>query len=331
MKIFLERLYRQEHLGREEAKELLQAITAGQFSEVQVASLLTVFRMRDITADELLGFREALLEQAVKVDFPGIEALDIVGTGGDGKDTFNISTCAAFVIAGAGQPVIKHGNHAASSVSGASTVLESHGVRFTTDVEQLRRSVAESGFAYLHAPLFHPALATVAPLRRSIGVRTIFNLLGPLVNPARPAFQLLGVADLAQMRLYTIALQKLGVQFATVTSVDGYDEISLTSDFKVMSNHSEHIYRPVDLGLPLYEQSELYGGTTKEEAAMIFSAVLQGTATEAQRNVVLVNAALGLQVARPALSLSACFDLARHALESGRALQAFQRFVAINQ
>lgn len=331
MKSLLERLYAQDILLQEEAKQLLQAITEGQFSEAQIASLLTVFRMRDITVDELLGFRETLLEQAVEVDFGNTKALDIVGTGGDGKNTFNISTCAAFVIAGAGQPVIKHGNHGASSVSGASTVLEQHGVHFSTDANLLRRSVEESGFAYLHAPLFHPALATVAPLRRSLGVRTIFNLLGPLVNPARPAFQLLGVADLAQMRLYTMALQKLGVQFATVTSIDGYDEISLTADFKVMTNNSEHIYRPSDLGLSLYAQSELHGGATKEEAATIFSAVLQGTSTEAQRNAVLVNAALGLQVARPDATLDTCLAQARHSLESGEALKAFQRFVAINE
>lgn len=330
MKQILERLYRQEILSREEAHKLLGEISEKKYGEPQVASLLTVYRMRDITVDELLGYRDALIERAHAIDLSDFHALDIVGTGGDGKNTFNISTCACFVVAGAGYKVAKHGNYGASSVSGASTVLQQHGVKFTNDEAIIRRSIDRCGMAYMHAPLFHPALAAVGSLRRAMGVKTFFNLLGPLVNPSHTAYQLLGVADLSQMRLYTNTLQRIGIGFTVVTSLDGYDEISLTDDFKVMSNHSESVYRPAALGFSRIPQEQLHGGQTAEEAAQIFDNVLQGCATEAQRACVLANAAFGIHTICPEKEIAACLDEARTALDSGRALEAFKQFVELN-
>lgn len=330
MKDLLERLYRADTLTREEAHTLMGHIADSRYPEAQVASLLTVYRMRDITVDELLGLRQALIERARPVDLSQYRALDIVGTGGDGKNTFNISTCACFVVAGAGYNVAKHGNYGASSVSGASTVLEQHGVRFSNDEKQLRRSLDACRMAYLHAPLFHPALGAVAPLRRALGVKTVFNLLGPLVNPSRPAYQLLGVADLSQMRLYTNALQQMGMGFTVCTSLDGYDEISLTSEFKVMTNHSESILEPADLGLEPATAADLYGGSTAQEAAAIFDSVLRGTATGAQTRAVLANAAYGIHTVCHDKEPGECLDEARRSLADGRALECFNKFLEIN-
>lgn len=330
MKQILERLFHHGKLTEEEAHGLLTRITCGEANDAQTAALLAVHRMRGVTAEELLGYRRALLEQALPIEFPDFNAIDIVGTGGDGKDTFNISTCACFVVAGAGGLVCKHGNHGASSVSGASTVLQQHGIRFTTDADRLRRSLEGSGVAYLHAPLFHPALATVGPVRRAIGLKTVFNLLGPLVHPARPAAQLLGVADLPQMRLYTQVLQKMGHSFTIVNSLDGYDEISLTGAFKVVTGKYEKLYRPADIGLPQVQAAELYGGHTAAEAASLFDKILQGRATPAQEACVTANAAFALRTLRPADSLSDCVAAARESLRSGRAWEKFRRFTEIN-
>jgi anthranilate phosphoribosyltransferase len=254
-----------------------------------------------------------------------------VGTGGDGKNTFNISTCACFVVAGAGYPVVKHGNVGATSVSGASNVMELHGVRFTTDADRLRRSLETCGMAYLHAPLFNAAMKLVAPVRRQLGVRTLFNLLGPLVNPARPAYQLLGVADLAQMRLYTNVFHKMGIDFAVVNSLDSYDEISLTGEFKVMTRRYERIYRPSQVGFENIRPEELFGGSSKEEAARIFDNVLEGCATPAQTQCVLVNAAFAIQTVEADKEIEECIDLARESLLSGRALGTLKQFITLNQ
>ncbi len=330
MKTILESLFQHQALTRSETRQLMMGIADKSFSEAQVAALLAVYRMRDITPDELLGFRDALIERAHAVDLSAFSPLDIVGTGGDGKNTFNISTCACFVVAGAGYKVAKHGNYGASSVSGASTVLEQHGVKFTNDADVLQRSIDTCGMAYLHAPLFHPALAAVGPLRRALGVKTVFNLLGPLVNPSHTAYQLLGVADLQQMRLYTNVLQRIGIGFAVVTSLDGYDEVSLTANFKVMTNHSESIYQPQDLGLGVAPPDALSGGNTPEQAARIFDDVLSGTATPFQRDAVLANAALGIHTVRPEKDIPTCLEEARASLLSGKAKKTFEQFVELN-
>lgn len=330
MKAILDKLFQHAILSREEAHQLLLNVADKQYNEAQTAALLTVFRMRDIHVEELLGFRDALIERARHIDLSDYHALDIVGTGGDGKNTFNISTCACFVVAGAGYKVAKHGNYGASSVSGASTVLEQHGVKFTNEEDKLRKSIDSCGIAYLHAPLFHPALATVAPLRSALGVKTIFNLLGPLVNPSGTAYQLLGVADLQQMRLYTNTLQQIDIGFTVVNTLDGYDEISLTDDFKIVSNHSESIYSPTQLGLQTVNQQELYGGETAEEARRIFDNVLNGCATPSQTQVVTINAAAGIHTICPEKDLPTCIEEARASLLSGKALKTFEKFVQLN-
>lgn len=330
MKEILLRLFAHEKLSSSEACSLMLGVTNGDYNDAQLASLLTVFQMRGVTVPELVGFRRALLSTHVPVDLSDYAPIDIVGTGGDGKNTFNISTCACFVVAAAGYTVAKHGNYGATSVSGASNVMEQHGVRFTADEARLRRSVEGCGVAYLHAPLFNPAMKHVASVRRSLQVRTLFNLLGPLINPCCPPYQLLGVADLAQMRLYTLTLQELGVGFAVVNNLDGYDEISLTDEFKVMTNRYETIYRPSDLGFALAPQEALSGGATPEEAAHIFDAVLQGRATQAQTDCVLINASFAIQARHPQRPIDECVAVAHEALASGKAWKTFCRFVELN-
>lgn len=330
MKTILSRLFNHEELTSEETKQILLNITREMYPEAQIAALLTAFQMRGITADELIGFRKALMETRIPIDFAPYRPIDIVGTGGDGKNTFNISTCACFVVAGAGYKVAKHGNYGATSVSGASNVIEQHGVRFTNDADTLKRSMEECNLAYLHAQLFNPAMKSVAPVRKALGIRTLFNLLGPLVNPCKPAFQLLGVADLSQMRLYTNVFYKLGIDFAVVSSLDSYDEISLTHEFKVMTRNHEHIYRPQDLGFQSVRPEELSGGASKEEAARIFDDILRRKATPAQTQCVVVNAAFAIQIMEPEKSIEECIAIARESLESGRALKTLEKFVAIN-
>jgi len=330
MKHILERLFRGEFLTVEESRNLLAGIGRKEYPAAQVAALMTVYRMRPITVDEMVGYRSALIDAAVKVDLSEYGATEIVGTGGDGKNTFNISTCSAFVVAGAGYKVAKHGNVGSSSVSGASNVLMQHGVKFTSDESRLRESIEKSGVAYMHAPLFHPALAAVGPIRKEIGFKTFFNLLGPLTNPSGPSYQLLGVADLSQLRLYTAVLQRLGIGFSIVTSLDGYDEISLTSDFKVSCNATESIYSPEGFGFERSEPGSLSGGATPEEASKIFDAVLEGRATAPQRNAVIAGAAFAIRNFVPERSVEDCIAAAAESLDSGRALGCFRKFVEIN-
>lgn len=330
MKQILIRLFNHEILTREEACRLLQDITRGRYNDTQIAALLTVFQMRGVKVDELIGFRDALLSTRIPIDLSAYQPIDIVGTGGDGKNTFNISTCACFVVAGAGYRVAKHGNYGATSVSGASNVMELHGVKFTNDAQRLIRSIENCNMAYLHAPLFNPAMKTVAAIRKALGVRTLFNLLGPLINPCLPAYQLLGVADLPQMRLYTNTLQRLGIGFAVVNNLDGYDEISLTDEFKVMTNRYETIYRPADLGFSITRQEELYGGDTPQEAARIFDNVLENRATKAQTDCVLINASFAIQAVEPMKRIEECVAIARESLESGKALKTFRKFIELN-
>lgn len=330
MKEILKRLFAHEELSQNEARQLMKNIIQGKYNEIQIASLLTVFQMREVKINELNGFRQALLETSIPIDFSDYKPIDIVGTGGDGKNTFNISTCACFIVAGAGYTVAKHGNYGATSISGASNVMEQHGIKFTTNEMQLRRSIELCNMAYLHAPLFNPAMKQVSGIRKALQIRTFFNLLGPLINPCQPTYQLLGVTNLTQMRLYTNILQHLGIGFAVVNNLDGYDEISLTDEFKVMTNQYESIYRPSDLGFSLAHQEELSGGKSPQEAARIFDNVLQNRATKAQTECVLINASFAIQTRNPEKTIEECIAQARESLESGKAWLMFQKFVRIN-
>ena len=325
------RLLNHEELQREETKNLLVAITQGELNDPEIAALLTAIQMRGITVEELLGFRDGILETGVPVPLHCDRYIDVVGTGGDRKNTFNISTTACFVIAGAGYKVAKHGNFSATSVSGASNVIKNHGVMFTDDADKLNRSLDECGIVYLHAQLFAKAMKFVGAIRKALPFPTFFNLLGPIINPSKPQCQLLGVANLNQMRLYQPVYQRIGIDYGIVNSIDGYDEISLTSDFKVTTNDYERVFKPADLGFDIARPEELVGGATEEEAAQIFDAVLQGTALQAQKNIVMANAAFAIQVLEKGKkSIEECIDIARESLDSGKALSTFRRFVEIN-
>ena len=329
MKSYLLKLIEGEMLTRNDTHQIMLGIVAERYNECQIAALLMALQTRGVTVDELLGFRDGLLETGKSIDLGGIDTLDIVGTGGDGKNTFNISTCSAFVIAGAGYKVSKHGNGGSSSVSGASTVLQGHGVKFTADRDVIMRSLDETNFCYLHAPLFAYGMKFVGPTRKAMGVPTCFNLLGPLVNPAHPRHSLHGTATQAQLRLYVNAHQKIGDSYGVVTSYDGYDEISLTSGFKLVTNDFEKVFTPKDLGFNYVNPQEIYGGATADDARRIFDAVLEGTATEAQTNVILANAACGISIIDRNLSVAESVEIARESLKSGKALAAMKRFVEI--
>ena len=331
MKHVLEQLFEHQYLMREDARLLLRDIAEGKYNEAQISGLITVFLMRSISVDELMGFREALLEMSLGVELPDYPFIDIVGTGGDGKNTFNISTAACFVVAGAGYHVAKHGNYGATSISGASNVMEQLGVRFTTDRDRLRQSMDACGMAYLHAPLFNPALKAVAPVRKNLGVRTFFNVLGPLVNPAKPKFQLLGVYSLPMLRLYSYVYQESGVRYGVVHSLDGYDEISLTGEFKIALPEWEKIYSPEMLNMERCMETDLYGGETPEQAALIFKEVMECTATQSQINCVIANAAFAIRVLCPEKSIATCMDEATGSLMSGKALDVLKKFVEMNR
>ncbi len=330
MKEYLLKLIDGQTLSREETHTIMLNITKEQYNVQQIASLLMAMQTRGVTVAELLGFRDGLLETGKYIDFEDYDTLDIVGTGGDGKNTFNISTCSAFVIAGAGYKVTKHGNGGSSSVSGASNVLEGHGVKFTDDRDKLKRSLDEAGICYFHAPLFAYGMKFVGPTRKAMAVPTCFNLLGPLVNPCHPKNSLHGTANQAQLRLYVNMHQKIGDNYGVITSYDGYDEISLTSGFKICTNYFEKVLTPVDLGLKYVKQEEIFGGETAADAMKIFDAVLEGTSTEAQKNVVIANAACGLSVMDQNLSMTDSVAMARESLESGKALATFKKFVELN-
>lgn len=330
MKQILYKLFEHRYLGRTEARDILQNIVQGKYNDAQIASLITVFLMRNISVEELTGFRDALLEMRIPVDLSEYAPIDIVGTGGDGKNTFNISTAACFVVAGAGYPVVKHGNYGATSVSGASNVMEQHGVQFTSDMSRLRKSMDMCNIAYLHAPLFNSAMKAVAPVRKALGVRTFFNMLGPLVNPALPKYQLLGVYNLSLLRLYNYVFQESDTRFAVVHGLDGYDEISLTGEFKVATSTTETIYTPESIGFNRYCEQDLDGGKSPDEAARIFDRVLQGEATPAQTDCVIANAAFAIRVIEPEKSLADSIALARESMESGRALKTLKMFVELN-
>ncbi len=331
MKNILNTLFEYKTLDKNTAKEVLTAMAQGAYNNSQVAAFLTVYMMRSITVEELEGFREAMLALCLPVRIETYDAIDLCGTGGDGKNTFNISTLASFIVAGSGQNVAKHGNNGVSSVCGSSNLLAHFGVEFTSDQNALVASLDNAGICFLHAPFFHPAMKNVAPIRKDLGVKTFFNMLGPMVNPSFPKKQLVGVFNLELARLYGYLYKKLDKQFAIVHSLDGYDEISLTSPFKVISNDGEQLMRPEDIGLSTIKQSDIYGGETIEEAAKIFSNILNGKGTKAQNNVVVANAGLALYCADPSLGIQGGIEKAKESLDSKKALKSFETLISINQ
>jgi anthranilate phosphoribosyltransferase len=330
MKNTLYRLFEHDYLSKNEAQDILTRMSKGEYNESQIAAFITVFLMRSITIEELMGFRNALMDLRIPVDLSGYNAIDIVGTGGDNKNTFNISTAACFVVAGAGYQVIKHGNYGSTSISGSSNVIEAHGVKFTADVDILKRSIDRCNIAFLHAPLFNSALKIVAPVRKALGVRTFFNMLGPLANPSKPKKQLLGVYNLKLGRLYSYLYQQENVDYTIVNSLDGFDEISLTSEFKVYNNAGEDVISPEDIGFKRTEEVDLFGGDTIKEAAIIFNNVLSNSSTLAQQNVVLANAAYAIKTMDNKISIQDCIEVARESIISGKALQTFKEFISIN-
>lgn len=330
MKEYLMKMVDGQTLTRQETHDILVGITQEKYNDCQIAALLMGMQTRGVTVEELLGFRDGLLETGKRINLDDYNTLDIVGTGGDGKNTFNISTCAAFVIAACGYKVTKHGNGSATSVSGASNVLQAHGVKFTADEDMLRRSLDETGICYLHAPLFAYGMKFVGPTRKAMGIPTCFNLLGPFVNPCRPKNSLHGTATHDQQRLYVNVHQSIGDNYGVITSYDGYDEISLTSGFKLVTNFFEKVFTPKDLGLNYISPEEIYGGDTPEEAWKVFDSVLDGTSLQAQRDVIIANAACGIAVMDCNQSIEHSVMMAREALESGRALETFRKYVALN-
>lgn len=329
MKQILNKLFEHQSLTRSEATEVMTNIAAGKYNEAQISAFVSVFIMRSIELNEIIGFRDALLDMAIEADLSEFDPIDIVGTGGDGKNTFNISTASCFAVAGAGYKVAKHGNYGATSVSGASNVLEHYGAKFTTDMDVVKKAIDQSGFAYLHAPLCNPAMKNVAGVRKNLGVRTFFNVLGPLISPVRPNYQCLGVYDLKMMRLYNYIYQSLGINYTIVHSLDGYDEISLTSTCKVSNNKGENVYSPEDLGFRQIAQKELWGGETVADASKIFLNVLNNKATDAQRNAVVINSAFTIQTICPEKTIDECKSEALQSLERGKAKKVFEKFIEI--
>lgn len=323
MKELLNRLINHETISREEARTALKNISTGAYNDSQIAAFLTVYMMRSITIDELEGFRDALLELCLAVDLQQYDPIDLCGTGGDGKDTFNISTLASFVTAGAGVHVAKHGNYGVSSGCGSSNVMEHLGIKFSNDKDFLERSIDEAGICFLHASLFHPAMKNVAPIRKSLAVKTFFNMLGPMVNPAFPRNQVVGVFSLELARMYGYLYQKSDKNFTILHALDGYDEISLTGDTKTISNKSEGMLKPSDFGVSAIKASDISGGNTVDSAARIFTDILEGKGTQPQNDVVCANAGTAIAVSRN-VGYREGFELAREALLSGKALRSFK-------
>jgi anthranilate phosphoribosyltransferase len=329
MKKILEQLFAHKSLSRAAAKEALVGIGKGLYNEHEVTAFMTVYLMRSITIEELQGFRDALLELCVPVDLNGHETIDIVGTGGDGKNTFNISTLSCFIVAGTGQKVAKHGNYGASSISGASNVMEQLGYKFKNDKDSLKKEVEETNICFLHAPMFHPALKTVGPIRKNLGMRTFFNMLGPMVNPASPKFQLVGVYSLEMARVYNYLLQQGNSAFTIIHGLDGYDEISLTNDTKVITNKGERIMTPEQLGKRAVTPADIYGGSSVEEAAKLFTKILKGEGSWAQNAVVLANAAMALHCTGNHSTYEQAYAEAVDSLESGKAYATFKKLIAL--
>ena len=328
MKKILQQLFEQKTLSQAQAREVILNMAQKKYNEAQLAAFITVYLMRTISVDELKGFREALLELCVPAHFD-VPSIDMCGTGGDGKNTFNISTLASFVVAGADYKVTKHGNYGVSSACGSSNVMEYFGYRFTNDMDVLQRQLEQTNICFLHAPLFHPALKTVGPIRQLLGVKTFFNMLGPLVNPAQPKYQLVGVFNLELARQYHYIYQHTEKEYAIIHALDGYDEVSLTSKVAVRSKYEERTLSPFDFGMQTQQQQDIYGGETIQESADIFKNILNNEGTTTQNNAVIANAALGIQCFNPKLSLSDCVNEARVALESGKARLGFEKLLQL--
>ena len=329
MKQTLNKLINHDQLSKQEARDVLVAISEGKYNTSQIAAFLTVFMMRSVSLEELEGFRDALLDLCLAVDLGDYNTIDLCGTGGDGKNTFNISTLASFVTAGAGIPVTKHGNYGVSSISGSSNVMAYLGIKFSNKKDFLKRCLDEAGICVLHAPLFHPAMKNVAPIRRELGVKTFFNMLGPMVNPAFPKNQLVGVFDMELARMYGYLYQKSDKNFTILHATDGYDEISLTSPVKVISNATETILHPSDFGISKIEQSDIYGGDSIESSAKIFIEILKGNGSEAQNNVVCANAGMAIATFQKC-SIQDGFAQAKKSLENGNALQKLKKLQVLS-
>lgn len=330
MKEILNELIDHRSLSKETAKKVLVDLTSGKINPSQTAAFMTVYMMRSITVDELQGFRDAMLEQCLRVEFDK-PVMDVCGTGGDGKNTFNLSTLSSFVVAAAGQPVAKHGNYGVSSACGSSNVMEYLGYRFTNDMDALKRSLDEANICFMHAPLFHPAMKNVAPIRKDLGVKTFFNMLGPMVNPAFPKRQLVGVFSLELARQYGYLYQNSEKDFVILHAVDGFDEVSLTGPIKVFYNGGERMIAPAEMDLPQLSYDDIRGGQSVEASAKIFMSVLEGTATEAQKNAVIGNAAMALYAADQRGGLRAAVEKAREALKSGKALVTFRKLMDLQK
>lgn len=329
MKKILKALFEHKSLTKEQAKEVMLNIAKSVYNETEITAFITVYLMRSITIDELHGFRDGLLELAVPVNLNGYKVIDIVGTGGDGKNTFNISTLACFIVAGTGKKVAKHGNYGATSVSGASNVMEQLGYKFKNDNDLLKKEIEKTNFCFLHAPFFHPALKAVAQIRKNIGFRTFFNMLGPMVNPAIPEFQLVGVYNLEMARIYNYLLQQSGKPFTILHSLDGYDEISLTGDTKVITQKGEKIFSAEELGKRTVSASDIQGGNSVDEAAKIFMKILKGEGSWSQNAVVLANAAMALQCTGDYKNYDDAYNAAVESLESGKAFSQFQKLILL--
>jgi anthranilate phosphoribosyltransferase len=328
MKQILNHLFEHKTFSREQSKEILKNIALGKYNNSQMAAFMTAYCMRSITVNELEGFRDAMLELCLPIDLETGELIDLCGTGGDGKDTFNISTLASFVVAGAGYKVAKHGNYGVSSGCGSSNVMEFLGYQFTNNADALKRNIDKANICFLHAPLFHPAMKTVAPIRRELGVKTFFNMLGPLVNPAKPQNQLVGVFNLELARVYAYLYQKSGIKYTILNALDGYDEISLTCDFKTFSAEGEKINSIASLGFDKLNEDEITGGHTVSDSADIFMKVLNDEATTAQTSVVLSNAAMAIKTIGPDKSFADCYYEAEESLVSKKALNSFKTLIA---
>jgi anthranilate phosphoribosyltransferase len=327
MKKILNHLFDHKTLKRNEAEEVLTNIAKGIYSESEIAAFITVYLMRSITVEELSGFRDALLNMCLRMDLDEFDTIDVCGTGGDGKDTFNISTLSAFVLAGAGAYVTKHGNYGVSSACGSSNIMEYFGYKFSSDVHKLKSELEKTGLCFLHAPLFNPAMKNVAPVRRALKIKTFFNMLGPMVNPAFPKKQLIGVYSLDLARLYNYLYQQSSKPFAIIHSLDGYDEISLTGDFKYIINGVEEVGNPEAFGYTKVKGNELHGGSTVEEAATIFTAVLKGEGSQAQNQVIVANSQIALMCYYPGKTSEACKAMAEESLKSGKAYASFMNLM----
>jgi len=328
MKALLSRLINHESISAEEAKQILISISKGDYNQAQIASFLTVFMMRSITVNELQGFRDALLELCLAVDLQIYDPIDLCGTGGDGKDTFNISTLSSFITAGAGVAVAKHGNYGVSSACGSSNVLEALGVKFSNDKDHLKRAMETANICVLHAPLFHPAMKNVAPIRKALGIKTFFNMLGPMVNPSFPKHQMVGVFNLELLRLYNYLYQKTDKNYSIVHDLGGYDELSLTNNAKIATNQSELLFSPDDLDLKSITAESIFGGNTVKEATEIFESIISGRGSKAQNAVVCANAGLAIATAKQ-ITHKEGFEYAKESLLSGKAKTCLTKLTAL--